>query len=169
MRANVGLVVLAALLSLSSAAFGQGARTDTSARVAVIGQTDSTGLVLADRVRERVAAAMWGGRAVLVPARDIAMTIEQAYRGPEDPISARDIREIGKLVRADIVLALVHDTVRVENVEAIVFPSRSVLSQGRIVGARKLGSWPTGRPRQSSLAIARAFQADSLYRQMVAR
>jgi hypothetical protein len=67
------------------------------------------------------------------------------------------------------VLALVHDTVRVGNVEAVVFPSRAVLLQGQIVGARTLGSWPAARVRQTSIAIVRAFESDSLYRQLVAR
>ena len=74
----------------------------------------------------------------------------------------RDIREFGKLVAADIVLALVPDSSGAGNVEAFVLHSR-------LNKARRLGSWPATRGEESSIAILQAFQGDSLYRRVVAR
>jgi hypothetical protein len=169
MCAGVRFVVFGALLSLT-ASVARGQRSpDAPVRLAVIGQTDSTGLALAARVRTGLADVARRGSTVIVPTRDIALIVEQAYRGPADPIMLHDIGEVAKLVRADIVLALVPDTVRVGNIEAIIFRSRTVNFRALPVGARTLGSWPAARIEQSSMAILRAFEADSLYRHLFER
>jgi len=156
-------LVLGVLLSLgASVAQGQRAPSDTALRVAVIGQTDSIGLALAERVRARLADAARGGHAIIVTTHDVNVTVNMAYRFPSDPMGLRDIREFGKLVAADIVLALVPDSSRVGNVQAFVLHSR-------LNKARRLGSWPAAGVEQSSAAILRAFQGDSLYRRIVAQ
>jgi len=170
MRARSWFVVLSALLSLPAVvAQGQRTRADSSFRVAVIGQTDSAGRALVERVRTRLVDATRGGRGVVIPTRDIARVIEQAYRGTTDPIGLHDIREVGKLVRASIVLAIVPDTTRAGNLDAVVFRSRAVDYGSQPAGARTLGSWPRAAVEPTSRAIFRAFQADSLYRQVVGR
>lgn len=160
---KVHWLMLGVLLSLgASVAQGQRAPSDTALRVAVIGQTDSIGLALAERVRARLEEAARRGHAVIVTTHDVNVTVNMAYRFPSDPMGLRDIREFGKLVAADMVLALVPDSSRAGNVGAFVLHSR-------LNKAHRLGSWPAARVEESSAAILRAFQSDSLYRRIVAR
>src|SRR4051812_42168633 len=77
---------------------------DARARVLVAGQPDSASLALVEAIRRGLRDE--NPSLLIVPQASLDLVLSEGYRMRTDPISFSDIRELGKLVRADIVIGL---------------------------------------------------------------
>ena len=127
-------------------------RQETRARVLVAGQPDSASLALTGAIRQRLQEK--APSLLLIPQATFDAVLVQGFRAPEDPISFGDMREIGLLVRANLVVALIPDSARQHWLDVVILspPSRT---------RRKLGRFSA--ERGSARAIVKLIEADSAY------
>jgi hypothetical protein len=128
-------------------------------RIAVIGQTDAGGV----RLWRAVTAALRTGPqngARIIPQRAMEATVAQAYRSAESPLCIADMREFGKLMGAEMVIAISPDTT------ARASRTRVDILEPTHGTHRVLGAWS---PRTAKLrdSIVSAVRADTAFRRLI--
>ena len=127
-------------------------------RLVVIGQTDSTSLLIADSIRASLERGPEGARLILTTASGVAYFVREAYKRPDYPLFFPDINELARLLRADIVVGLTPDTLQKPYgvIAMLAIPPRG---QTRVLGTSiplNLGTVPRD--------VLAALRADSAFR-----
>jgi len=125
---------------------------DRRARVLVAGQPDSASLAFTEAIRQGLQQS--SPSLLFVPQAAIDLVRQEAYRAADSPIAFNDMRELGKLVRADLVIGLIPISASRDSLTIVMLaPPNRV--------PRTLGQWSV--ERASRLRIVDAIEADSSY------
>jgi hypothetical protein len=125
---------------------------DPRARVLVAGQPDSASLALTAAIRQRLQED--APSLLFIPQATFDAVLLEGYRAREDPIAFTDMREVGMLVRADLVIGFIPDSVHQDSLDVLIATPR-----GRT--PRKVGRWRA--ERGSATGIVEKIEADSAY------
>jgi hypothetical protein len=122
------------------------------ARVLVAGQPDSASLALTEAVRQQLQRK--APSLLMIPQAAFDEVLVQGFRAREDHIEFSDMREIGLLVRANLVVGLMPDSAQKNWLDVFILspPSRTRRELGRL-----------SAKRGSATAIAKLIEADSAY------
>jgi len=125
---------------------------DPRARVLVAGQPDSASLAVTAAIRQRLQEL--APSLLFIPQATIDAVLAQGYRASADPIAFTDMREVGKLARADLVIGLIADSVDQGSLDVLIATARGGTP-------RMLGRWPA--ERGSVKGVVERIEADSAY------
>lgn len=129
--------------------------------ILIAGGLDPLRIEVANEVRRHLATDVRRTTIRLIPAGEIDMAAMPEHREADMPLALADLRELGKLLRADMIvgLAIEHRDNDLEVELCVVSPIRAAprtLLRTRARSASELG-----------LGLAQAIRADSAYRRLL--